>query len=346
MLNAKFLVPVAILVALLGPTRTWAQRITGAPTLAPPTPAPSQPDIPANQMYGGSLIGVGDILDIRVNDEDDVSGHYQVNQEGKIELPLLSKPLDAAGVTTFDLSKNISNALVEQQILRAPSVTVFIAREMGQNVTVLGPVARPGMVTLERPTTLIELISLAGGLQPSAGQTLTISSKPVAAPGTSGTDVHKISASIVSVNIADLMSGKNPDANVLIHAGDVVAVATAPVVYVVGAVAMPGAFTIQDSRSSMTVLKAIAMADGAQPTAALSRAIIVRHSSSDTDRQEIPLDLKKIITAKETDQVLESDDILFVPQSALKAGLHRMGDIAVVAAGATLGYGLGLRISR
>ena len=70
----------------------------------------------------------------------------------------------------------------------------------------------------------------------------------------------------------------------------------------------------------MTVLKAIAMADGAQPTAALSRAIIVRHSSSDTDRQEIPLDLKKIITAKETDQVLESDDILFVPQSALKAG--------------------------
>ena len=249
-------------------------------------------------------------------------------------------------MTTFDLSKNISNALVEQQILRAPSVTVFIAREMGQNVTVLGPVARPGMVTLERPTTLIELISLAGGLQPSAGRTWTISPQTRRGADTRERMCTKSRPAWSQFNIADLMSGKNPDANVLIHAGDVVAVATAPVVYVVGAVAMPGAFTIQDSRSKMTVLKAIAMADGAQPTAALSRAIIVRHSSSDTDRQEIPLDLKKIITAKETDQVLESDDILFVPQSALKAGLHRMGDIAVVAAGATLGYGLGLRISR
>ena len=210
----------------------------------------------------------------------------------------------------------------------------------------LGPVGHPGIVTLERPTTLIELLSLAGGLQPSAGQTLTISSKPVQVPGTSQTDAHKISANVVSVNIPDLMSGKNPDANVLIHAGDLVSVSTAPVVYVVGAVGMPGAFTIQNTQSGLTVLKAIAMANGTQPTAALSRAIIVRHSADEANRQDIPLDLKKIMTAKEADKVLESDDILFVPQSNIKAGLKAMGNIAVVAVSTTIGYGVGLRVAR
>ena len=92
MSKLRYLILVAILAAVSGPAPAWAQRIPGTLTpLAPAAPAPPQPDIPANQMYGGSLIGVGDILDVRVNNEEDVSGRYQVNQEGKIELPLLSQ---------------------------------------------------------------------------------------------------------------------------------------------------------------------------------------------------------------------------------------------------------------
>src|SRR5579863_6389529 len=132
MLKVKSVIFVAILAVISGPACAWSQRINGTPQLAPPTSAPPQPEVPANEMYGGSFVGVGDILDIRVSDEDDVSGRYQVNQEGQIQLPLLSKPIDAAGMSTFDLSKHISDALADQQILREPSVTVFIAREMGQ----------------------------------------------------------------------------------------------------------------------------------------------------------------------------------------------------------------------
>ena len=55
------------------------------------------PDNPIPTVYGGYQIGVGDILDIHVNDEDDVSGHYQVDQDGNVKISLLSKPLPAAG---------------------------------------------------------------------------------------------------------------------------------------------------------------------------------------------------------------------------------------------------------
>lgn len=340
-------------VVLLMPVRIWGQRVQGNPNITP-TPSSNQPPQPnPADLYGGYIISAGDILNVHVADEDDVSGVYQVQQDGKITLPLLSDPIGAAGVTTFYLASQISAQLRNQQILVHPAVTVFIAREMGQSVSVLGAVARPGPVTLERPTTLVELLSLAGGLNANAGTTLTISSKPTTAshsapgatPETPQGNTYSIQSNVTSVNIEDLMSGKNPSANVLIHAGDVVTVSLAPIVYVVGAVTMPGAFTVQDSHAAMTVMKAIAMAQGTQPTAALSRAVIVRRSSDDANRQEIPLDLKKIMTAKSTDQVLEANDILFVPQSALKAGLRQMGLIATQAAATTAGYGLGLRLS-
>jgi len=340
--------------ALLMPGLTWGQRVQGTPNLTPTPSSPQPPQPNPSELYGGYIISPGDILNIHVADEDDITGIYQVTQDGKITLPLLSDPINAAGVTTFYLSNQISDQLLKQQILLHPAVTVFIAREMGQSVSVLGAVGRPGIITLEKPTTLVELISLAGGLNANAGPTLTISSKATsgsaisadaASPDAPQAKTYSIQSNVTSVNIADLMSGKNPGANVLIRPGDVVTVSLAPIVYVVGAVTMPGAFTVQDSHASMTVMKAIAMAQGPQPTAALSRAMIVRQSSDDASRQEITVDLKKIMTAKSTDQVLQENDILFVPQSAMKATLHQMATIATQAAATTAGYGLGLRLS-
>jgi polysaccharide export outer membrane protein len=89
----------------------------------------------------------------------------------------------------------------------------------------------------------------------------------------------------------------------------------------------------------MTVLQAVAMAEGPTPTASLGKAIIIRQSSS-AERQEIPLDLKKVMHGQDKDQVLEANDILFVPQSGLKASLRRMGDIGAQAASNAAGYAL------
>jgi polysaccharide export outer membrane protein len=187
------------------------------------------------------------------------------------------------------------------------------------------------------------LISQAGGLAPNAGNVVTVSHL-----GGENEGAHIANASLKPrdtagrpINLNSIMSGKDPGANAVVHAGDVIRVSTAPVVFVVGAVTKPGAFTVQDTNSRMTVLQAISMAEGPTGVASLGRTIIIRQSESEADREEIPIDLNKIMKGKEKDTVLEANDILFIPQSGLKASMRTMGQIGAQAAG----YGLGLRIA-
>jgi polysaccharide biosynthesis/export protein len=323
------------------------QGLNGTPPATPPAVSPTPPPVVGSNIFGGYMVGVGDILDIRVANEDDVSGQYQVNQNGQVVLPLLSSPIPAAGSTTFDLSYRIAEALKKQQILREPSVTVFIIRGMNHNVTILGSVARPGVYQIEKPTTLLDLLSLAGGIQGNFGSTLTVARAldPESHPGTAATKLPSSERKLISVNLGELMSGKNPALNLQVHAGDVVTVPTAPVIYVVGSVTKPGAYTVENSQSGMTILQALAMAQGTLPVASLNHAVIVRQSSSQAKRQDIPINLKNVMRGKDKDQVLQANDVLFVPESGFKAGLHRLGDIAAQTAGQVAGYGLGLRIA-
>jgi polysaccharide export outer membrane protein len=321
----------------------WAQTV--APIPAPAQTGAKPPDTPGSQVYGGYMIGVGDILDVHVNDEEDISGRYQVDQDGKLRLPLLSNTFSAAGSTTFELARQVSDELKKQDILREPAVTVLIVRGMTQNATIVGAVVRPGVYPIEKTTTLVELISTAGGLAPNAGNIVTITHH--SEEETSGAkDSGGVNLKTRPINVTTMLTGHDPSSNPEIHAGDVISISNAPVIFVVGAVIKPGAFAVQDQRGQMTVLQAVAMAEGTTPTASLGRAIVVRNSSSQTQRQEIPVDLKVIMKGKSEDPVLEANDILFVPTSGLKAGLRRMGDIATGAAGQAAGYGLGLRVAQ
>jgi len=203
----------------------------------------------------------------------------------------------------------------------------------------MGAVMRPGVYPLEKPTGLMDVISAAGGLAPNAGNTLTITHH-VEANGSNGTNGSATPNAEPSapINLTALLSGRDRSASLVLHAGDVITVNTAPVVFVVGSVGKPGAFAVQDRRSQMTVLQAVAMAEGPTPTASLGRSIIIRQSQSDSERVEIPVDLKKVMRGKEKDQILEANDILFIPQSGLKAGMRRLGDIGAQAAVSAVTY--------
>jgi polysaccharide export outer membrane protein len=110
-----------------------------------------------------------------------------------------------------------------------------------------------------------------------------------------------------------------------VFAGDTIIISRAGIVYVVGDVNHPSGFIIDDS--SLTVLKALALAGGNTKTSALNKTRILRQTPNGI--QEIPVDLKKVLYAKAPDVPLTKGDILFVPGSAAKAAAYRTADAAV-----------------
>jgi polysaccharide export outer membrane protein len=107
-----------------------------------------------------------------------------------------------------------------------------------------------------------------------------------------------------------------------------VVIGKAGVVYVVGDVFRPTGVLMENDR--MTVLQAIALAGGTTRTAKLNGAKILRHTPNGV--VETPIQLKKILQAKKTDESLYADDILFIPGSASKTAAYRAAD-AIAQAG-------------
>ena len=124
-------------------------------------------------------------------------------------------------------------------------------------------------------------------------------------------------------------------ANVPLYPGDTVMVSKAGIVYVTGAVIKPGGFVMENAH--MTVLQAVAMAQGANPTAALDKAEVIRNAGQGSKPEEIPIQLKKILTAKAPDVNLQENDIVFVPNSGAKsAGKRTVDAIVQIATGVAM----------
>jgi len=85
---------------------------------------------------------------------------------------------------------------------------------------------------------------------------------------------------IDTVNLSKLVRGSDPVGNIQVHSGDIVNVSTAPVIYVVGAVTKPGGFVMEDPGSGVTVIQAIALAEGLQPIAAPKQGPILPRTNT------------------------------------------------------------------
>lgn len=330
-------------------------------------PPNAQVPPPVGPAGGDLMLGPGDIVQIQVADEPDLNGKYLVSDAGDLAIPMLPKPVHAAGLTTSQVQQSIAKALKDAEILNQPVVSVFVDEYHSHTVTVVGAVVRPGLYPIETHTTVLQAISEAGGLLPTAGNVVTVAkagtqaaatlqavaSRPQGSgqPGANGkssvqnaslttpTTPPVSSRDVVQLDFGKLVSGKDPSVNIEVKAGDVVSVGTAPVVYIVGAVVRPGAFAVQSNDSKVTVLQAIALVQGMTSVAAPKRALIVRNSASLKERREIPINLDKLKTGKQPDEYLQANDILFIPESGMKKSLHALGSVAARAAEQVAGYG-------
>ena len=123
------------------------------------------------------------------------------------------------------------------------------------------------------------------------------------------------------------MEARNPEENIVIMPNDVLLVPRGKLVYVIGEVGQAGGFVLAE-REGLSVLQAIAMAQGLRPTAASKSARIIRPVAG-SNRIEIAVNLKDILAGKTADILMQPEDILFVPNSYAKGALRSTLDTLV-----------------
>jgi polysaccharide export outer membrane protein len=263
-------------------------------------------------------IGAGDLIEMSIFDTPELSGKLRVSNTGDVILPLVGT------VHLQDLKAEEAQDLIRQKFidggfLKNPQVTLFISEYASGNVSVVGEVHKPGVYPAFGAHRLLEYLSLSEGLTPLAGTAIVIThsgnpGQPQPVKITAGAAPH-------------------PEDNPEILPGDTIFVERTGLIYVVGDVAHPGAFPM-DHDGQVTLLQALALAQGTNPTAARSSARLIR--TTPQGRQEIPVNLKKILGSKANDLAMQDNDILFVPSSAAKTAFKDFEAALPAAAGASV----------
>jgi polysaccharide export outer membrane protein len=288
----------------------------------------------SDQYFGGPIgpnyiLGPEDVIKIEVFDLPELSKTARVANDGTISLPLIGR-VQAAGLTADQLRKELADKWGENY-LQDPQVTVFVSEFKAKPVSIIGAVEKPALYPLTGRRTLIEMLSMAGGFGKKntspAGRTVLVTRKSGFGDLQPVDGMHVRGPDQIEIDLNRLLYTRDQSLNIEIRPLDIISVSKAEVVYVTGAVVKPGGFVLED-RPSMTVLQAVAMAQGLTFTAARKSARIIR-TNQDGSRREVPINLSKIIGGKAQDTTLTANDILFVPDSKQKMVAQRAIDASV-----------------
>jgi polysaccharide export outer membrane protein len=238
-------------------------------------------------------IGAADVLEVQVWDNKDLGLTTFVRPDGKISLPLVGE-VQASGRTVKELQDTL--ALAYTNTVKGASVTVIVKEIRSRPIYFIGGFGKPGIEQLARDLTVLQAVSLAGGLLPTAdadnGFVLRGDRR-------------------IPVDFTRLMQKGDVAQNVKLEVGDSIVVPFADAVYVHGEVKTPGAIK---STANLTILKAISQAGGVTPLAATGRVEVLR--SHGERRERMRVDLEKVMRSPEEspDLALKPNDIVFVPQ--------------------------------
>jgi polysaccharide export outer membrane protein len=267
-------------------------------------------------------------------DVAELSRQYRVSPKGKVVLPLLPEPVDAAGLTLSEFSSVLSQQLHDSGLVTTPHIVVTIATSRTKSVSITGAVKMPQIYPVFAHTTLLDVLSQAQGLSDDASNVAVVSRGDIGAQATNSAE------RVQTVNLKKLLESGDPASNVVIYPGDRVTVPHAGIVYVVGGVHKPGGFVIRAPDNGMTVIQALAMAQDAKTTAVRSKAMIIRADASQPNGYtRVPLNLDSILAGKQPDVMLLADDILFVPDSTAKRAFQRSMEAVVQVASGLAIYG-------
>ncbi len=275
------------------------------------------------------ILGPGDQILIQVTDLDDFPNRpLQIDPDGDVDLPLVG-PFHASGLTLAQMKVDLAARL--SKYISSPRIVLNLIQNQSTPVSVVGSVNTPGVHQLDGPKRLLEVISLSGGLRPDAGNEVIVTRQAGRTPLTMATGHVELSGgySTGRYSLDDLINARNPADNILVEPGDVVSIPKAELIYVVGDVRKAGGFTLS-SHPSLPLLQALSLAEGMGPHAAGKRARILRPApGGDGTPKEIVVDVDKIMAGKAPNPQLFANDVLFIPNSAVKAVSERAFETAL-----------------
>lgn len=303
-------------------------------------------------VNGESTIGPDDLLNIAVFEAPEMNCAVRVAASGEISLPMLGA-VHAGGLTLRELEA-VLQGLLRRSYIKDPHVGVFVQELQSHPVSVVGAVKMPGVFQIRGSKTVIEVLSLAQGLTEDAGDAVLIlrgagilsplganrvnlaATASFAAPPGEIFPVGNLAPiapaekkeELVEINLKKLLESEDSALNVAVFPGDIVKVPHAGIVYVVGEVTKPGGFVLQNNER-ISVLQALALAQGPTHTSAIGSARIIRTDPATGKRTEFSVNIGKIFSGKAPDPFLQPKDVVFVPNSAAKSVLYRGSETAL-----------------
>jgi polysaccharide biosynthesis/export protein len=280
------------------------------------------------QVRSTYQLGPDDELTISAPELDVQQGKtFRVDGEGDLQVPMVGR-VHVAGMTVQQSEVELNKRLATY--IRDPQVAVDVKELRSQPASVLGAVNSPGIHQVTGHKTLLEMVSMAGGVRPDAGYSIRITRQmewgciplPDATVDASGR------FSVAQVNLQSIMEARTPEDNIQVLPHDVITVPKAEMIFVTGEVKKSGGFVLGEHQN-MSVLQAVALAEGLGSTADKKHAKILRLDPNADQRVEIAVDLKGILENKVPDVRLQGNDILFVPGNAGKKVALRIIEAAI-----------------
>lgn len=277
-------------------------------------------------------IGPNDVIDVRVENMPELTQTFRVTAAGTFLMPYVGR-VSAAKKTPEELAQLIADGL-RGDYLKDPRVNVSVKEFNSRSFFIQGSVRNPGVFQIEGTPSMLELLTLAGGLSETHGSTAYIIRRikepaqdetkvtepnvtKTAAVNDANADpdaLEKPKYELKSANINGLLKG-HFDQDVLLEPGDIINIPVSDVFFVAGEVNAPGSFSLKEGT---TLRQAISLAQGTKFQAALGNGIIFRENSSGK-REELHVNIGAVMSGKKEDIPIAANDIVMVPNSRSKS---------------------------
>lgn len=234
-------------------------------------------------------LGPGDVVRISVYGQEDLYTVSRIDSSNRVSFPLIGE-IEIGNVSQSEAERRVENALRDGGYVREPQVTIVIEQQKSRQVSVLGYVNKPAKYSVDQPTTLVEIIAMAGGISREGSDIIRL------IQNSRGNQQEQI-----EIDIRKMLTSGDMSQNMKIESNTTIYVAPMDKFYIYGQVNRPGAYKLE---SGMTVMQAIAVGGGINIKGS-SRDLHISRHHEDGSIEEVEADIKTR---------LQANDVVFIKE--------------------------------